>query len=126
MRRLSRQAVLREQPLEERGVAMDILSGAKVQGQDLVGRIVDSAQEHQSGAALFEPGTGTAVDLDQRAPRGSGHAARRARDARRGWRGPAPAPGAGAGPTRGSAKRGRPEKADQGRLGQPGRFGILR
>jgi len=74
-------AVRGEQLLEERGVAVDVLGGPEVQGQDLARGVVDGAEEHELRAAGLEPRKGTAVDLHQRAPRGLGDAP----PARLGW-----------------------------------------
>ncbi|PYN30833.1 MAG: hypothetical protein DME01_25670, partial [Candidatus Rokuibacteriota bacterium] len=44
-----RQAVAREQPLEQRGVAVDVFGRAKVQGEDLGGGVVDGPEQHELG-----------------------------------------------------------------------------
>jgi hypothetical protein len=59
------QAVLREQLLKERGVAVDVLGRPEVQGEDLARGVVDGAEQHELGAAALEPGERTAVDLHE-------------------------------------------------------------
>jgi hypothetical protein len=49
-----RQAVVREHDLKQRGVAMEVLGRAELQ-----------ARSSELGAAVSEPGEGTAIDLDQ-------------------------------------------------------------
>ena len=60
-----RQAILREQLLEDDGVAVQILRGTEVQGQHGVGRVVDGAVQAHRGPAGAEPGKGTGIDLDE-------------------------------------------------------------
>jgi hypothetical protein len=69
------QAMGGEQLLEQRGIAVDVLSRAELQGQDLARRVVDGAQEHERRPLGAEPGKGAAVNLHQRAPGGLGDAA---------------------------------------------------
>src|SRR5215469_3440277 len=65
-----REPVLREDAAKERGIAMDILGGAELQGEDLAGGVIDGAEQNELGAAGLEPGKGTAVDLNQGAAGG--------------------------------------------------------
>ena len=60
-----RQAILREQLLEDDGVAVQILRGAEVQGQHGVGGVVDGAMQGHRRPAGAEPGKGTGIDLDE-------------------------------------------------------------
>ena len=87
------EAVLGEDVAKERGVAVDILGGAKVKGEDLGGGIVDGAEEDEVRAPRLEPGERTAIDLDQGAAGGFGDAAAAgARGAARAQRGLAEVP----------------------------------
>ena len=49
---------------------MEVLVGPESQRQDGAGRVVDRAEQREVRAAGFEPGAGTAVDLDEGATRG--------------------------------------------------------
>jgi hypothetical protein len=49
---------------------MEILVGPESQRQDGAGRVVDRAEQREGRATGFEPGAGTAVDLDEGATRG--------------------------------------------------------
>jgi len=60
-----RPPVAGEQLLKEAGVAVDVLGGPELQGEDLAGGIIDGAQEHELRAARLEPGERAAVDLDE-------------------------------------------------------------
>src|SRR5213593_92475 len=93
-----RQAVLGEELVEQGGVAMDVFGGAEVQGEDLRGRIVDGAEEHEGRRRGAEPGEGAAVDLHEAAAGGFGGA-------------PAPGPGRAPRPL-GWAPEGATESAD--------------
>jgi hypothetical protein len=61
------QPVGREELPAEREIAVQILLGTEVQGQDLAGGVIDGAQQGEGGAAGFEPGEGAAIELDQAA-----------------------------------------------------------
>jgi len=65
-----RQAVPGEDVAKEAGIAVNILGGAKLQGEDLRGGVIDGAEQNELGAARLEPREGTAVDLNQGAARG--------------------------------------------------------
>ena len=64
--------MLRDQLLEERRIAVDVLRRAEVQRQDLGGRIVDGAEQRELGTAPLEPRERAAVDLHERAAGGCG------------------------------------------------------
>ena len=57
--------ILSEHLLEDGGVAVQVLGGAEVQGEDGAGGIIDGAVQGHGGAAGLEPGKGAGVDLDQ-------------------------------------------------------------
>ena len=63
-----------EHGAKECRIAVDVLGGPELQGEDLRGGVVDGAEQHQLGAPVLKPGEGAAVDLDQRALGGLGHA----------------------------------------------------
>jgi hypothetical protein len=62
--------VLSEELMEQGGVAVDVLGGAEVQGEDLGGRIVDRPEEREGRRRGAEPGEGAAIDLDEAAAGG--------------------------------------------------------
>src|SRR5437879_6651391 len=62
-----RQAVLPEDLVEDDGVAVEILGGAEVQGEEPRGGVVDGPQECHRRPTLFEPVKGAAIDLHQTA-----------------------------------------------------------
>ena len=63
--------------LEHGDVAVQVLGGTEVQGEDGAGGVVDGAEEGHGGPAVFEPGEGTAVELDEGAHAGCGACAGR-------------------------------------------------
>src|SRR6516165_12833751 len=66
------EAILRADLLEEGDIAVQILGGAEVQGQDGAGRVVDRAEQGEAGPAPLEPVKGTAVELREAAHAGLG------------------------------------------------------
>lgn len=67
-----RQAIAADELAQQQEIAVRILLGAKDARQDFPRGIVDGREEDEARAALFEPGMGTAVHLDEEA--GLGHA----------------------------------------------------
>lgn len=89
-------AIAPDELAEEEEVAMGVLLQAKDGRQDASGRIVDSGEKDETGAAVFEPGVLAAVHLDEQA--GLRHAL-------------APAPMAWGAARPGTADAGSPEQA---------------
>ncbi len=57
--------ILGEHLLEDGGIAVQVLGGAEVQGEDRTGGIIDGAVQGHGGAPGLKPGKGAGVDLDQ-------------------------------------------------------------
>ena len=64
------QAVRGDELLQQGDIAVQILGGPELQGQDGAGRIVDGAVQSELGAAGFEPRAGAGVELHEGAQLG--------------------------------------------------------
>jgi hypothetical protein len=57
-----------EDVAKQRHVAVDVLGWPEGQREDLGGGVIHGAEQRAAGSAVLQPGEGTAVDLDHRAP----------------------------------------------------------
>jgi hypothetical protein len=62
----------RQHLVKHGGVAMQILGRTEGEADDLARGVIDGAHQGELGAARFQPGEGTGVDLDQRSHGGLG------------------------------------------------------